>query len=283
MRRRELHKDIIRLAEPIYGDREALMIARIIFEEVLGVSRMQLLTEPDVEVEMGEEQIASMLNDVEAARPVQYIVGEAEFCDMRFVVREGVLIPRPESEELIRWIVSQNRDHKIENILDIGCGSGALAIALSVALPQSKVVALDISDDAIAIATENRDRLSPSVEIIKGDALKGVENYTDRRYDIIVSNPPYIPQSEESMMRENVTRYEPHLALFVPDNDPLLFYRAIARSALKLLSEGGSLYFEIHENYAAECEAMLREEGFARIERRLDINDKERMICANLR
>lgn len=276
MRRRELHKEILRLATPIYGDCEASMIARIIFEEVLGVTRMQLLTTPDEEV---ERDVTEILRDVERARPVQYIVGEAEFCDMRFVVREGVLIPRPESEELIRWIVAESKKESVE-VLDIGTGSGALAISLSVALPHSHVTALEISDDAIRIAKENIERLSPKVDIIKGDALKGVENYIDKSYDIIVSNPPYIPRSEEQTMHANVTRHEPHLALFVPDDDPLLFYRSIARSAIKLLRKDGRLYFEIHENYAIECETMLREEGFQRVERRLDINDKERMICA---
>ncbi len=280
MRRRELHKEIIRLAEPIYGDREALMIARILFEEMLGVTRMQLLTSPDEEVLLGGDAIQQILKDIAVARPVQYIVGEADFCDMRFVVGEGVLIPRPESEELIRWIVERERDREEIEILDIGTGSGALAISLSVRLPHSQVTALDISESAIEIAKRNIERLSSEVKIVRGDALEGVENFTDKRYDIIVSNPPYIPRREEASMHINVTRHEPHLALFVPDDDPLLFYRAIARSAQKILSKGGSLYFEIHESYAVKCETMLRAEGFRSVERRLDINDKERMICA---
>lgn len=201
---------------------------------------------------------------------------------MRFTVREGVLIPRPESEELIRWITEDESNERGE-ILDIGTGSGALAIALSRSLPHHQTTAIEISDKAIEIARENIERLSPNrVTIIKGDALRGVENFTPegKRYDVIVSNPPYIPQNEEAEMRINVTRYEPHLALFVPDDDPLLFYRTIARSAKQLLKKEGKLYFEIHENFATQTKEMLRGEGYKKVEIRLDINDKARMICA---
>ncbi len=275
-----------RLAKPIYGDREASQIARMISEELLGWSRMDMLLSQGAECGVDDNVAQRILDEIEAGRPVQYIIGEAEFCDMRFKVREGVLIPRPESEELVRWIVddAKRAERQGGKILDVGTGSGALAIALSRELPHCSVTALDISLEAISVATENRDRLSPSIEIIEGDALRGVENYienyTAHSYDIIVSNPPYIPRREESDMRINVTKYEPHLALFVPDDDPLLFYRAIGRSAQKLLSNGGRLYYEIHENFATETKEMLEAEGFEQVEIRLDINDKARMICA---
>ncbi len=278
MTRRELYTNMCRLAKPIYGDCEASQIARMIAEELLGWSRMDMLLSPNEECGVETAAAERILREIEAGRPVQYIIGEADFCDLRFIVREGVLIPRPESEELIRWIVSEASGD--EQILDVGTGSGALAIALKTALPDSSVTALDISSEARAIATENRDRLAPEVEIIAGDALRGVEHYTDREYDIIVSNPPYIPRSEEQDMRINVTKYEPHLALFVEDDDPLIFYREIARSAQKLLSARGHLYYEIHENFALETKAMLHREGYAKVEIRDDINDKARMICA---
>lgn len=268
-----------RLAKPIYGDREASQIARMISEELLGWSRMEMLLSQDEECGVSEESAERILREIGSGRPVQYIIGESDFCDMRFKVREGVLIPRPESEELVRWIVSDSVGG-CGSILDIGTGSGALAIALSRQLPNYAVTALDVSREAIGVAQENCARLSPRVEIIEGDALRGVELYTSQSYDIILSNPPYIPRSEEVDMRINVTGYEPHLALFVPDDDPLIFYRQIARSAQKLLSSGGRLYYEIHENFADATKLMLENEGFARVEIRLDINDKARMICA---
>lgn len=279
MTRRELYKEMRRLAEPIYGAREATQIARIIAEERLGWSRMDLILSPEEGCGISDEQAQQILDQIAEARPVQYIVGEAEFCDFRVVVREGALIPRPESEELVRWIVSDNKQSS-GRILDIGTGSGALAIALARSLPRYEVEALDLSQEALSIARENGLRLAPRVEFVRGDVLQGVENYLDGYYDIIVSNPPYIPQGEESQMRINVTKYEPHMALFVPDDDPLLFYRAIARSAQGLLTSGGSLYFEIHEGYAIETREMLRSEGYSSVEIRQDINDKARMICA---
>ncbi len=279
MTRRELYKEMRRLAEPIYGAREATQIARIIAEERLGWSRMDLILSPEEGCGISDEQAQQILDQIAEARPVQYIVGEAEFCDFRVVVREGALIPRPESEELVRWIVSDNKQSS-GRILDIGTGSGALAIALARALPDCSVEALDISSEAIAIASENVARLAPKVKIIEGDALHGVEHYVDGAYDIILSNPPYIPQGEQQQMRSNVVDHEPHLALFVPDDDPLIFYRTIARSAQEILTPQGRLYFEIHENYADDMLVMLRQQGYAEVELRYDINDKARMICA---
>ncbi len=297
MRRRELLDHISALATPIYGRGEAIQIALMILEEMCGVSRTDLIIDPQKEAPLRDAE--RIFREVAEGRPIQYIIGEADFCKLRIGVREGVLIPRPESEELIRWIANESEEGA--RVLDIGTGSGALAIALSKSIKSSKVTALDISDEAIEIATENINRLAPSVKITKGDALQGVENFVSGEFDVIVSNPPYIPQSEEVEMRINVTKYEPHLALFVPDNDPLIFYRSIARSAQQLLNKadngekegegdksekrekggkGGKLYFEIHERLLQETIDMLRAEGFANVKFRLDINDKPRMICA---
>lgn len=280
MTRRELYSYLRRHAEPIYGLGESTQIVNMIFEELFSISRLDLLRDDAAPSPITDECAKEMARELEEGRPVQYIIGTAELCGMHFAVREGVLIPRPESEELVRWIVEQNRERGSQRLLDIGTGSGVLAISLAVALPSAEVVAMDISDDALAIARENASRLAPRVTLIKGDALAGVEQYTTGEFDIILSNPPYIPRSEERAMRINVTRHEPHLALFVPDDDPLLFYRAIARSALKILRTGGALYFELHEDYAKECREMLERMGYHNVAIRLDINDKERMICA---
>ncbi len=276
MRRRELANHLSALAEPIYGKQEARQIARMILEEVANVSFTQLIADPDGECEV--EELERIEREIAAGRPIQYIIGEADFCGFRVTVREGVLIPRPESEELIEWIASEATGS--ERIIDIGTGSGALSIALSRALPNSDVTAIDISKEALEIARGNGVLLAPKVRFVEGDALRGVENYVEGEFDIILSNPPYIPQCEQVAMRKNVVDFEPHLALFVPDDDPLLFYREIARSARELLSKGGKLYYEIHENFANQTAQMIKEVGFQEVEIRRDINDKARMICA---
>lgn len=263
----------------VYPEREASQIARMILEEILGVSRTELLLHGDAECTL--ELMDEICEELRAGRPIQYIIGEADFCDFRLKVREGCLIPRGESEELVRWIASEAKGAKgAPRILDIGVGSGALSIALSRTIAGSQVVGVDISDEAIEIARENCEHLAPGVTIKKGDALQGVEKSVEGEFDIILSNPPYIPKSECSQMRINVTEHEPHLALFVPDDDPLIFYRSIARSAQRLLRTGGKLYFEIHEIFATEMEQMLRAEGYTTIRHKRDINDKPRMICA---
>ncbi|MFI3289207.1 MAG: peptide chain release factor N(5)-glutamine methyltransferase [Rikenellaceae bacterium] len=276
MRRRELLQHLTSLAEPIYGVQEATQIARMILEEVGGVSRTQLIVDPEAECEI--KNLEQIETDLSSGRPIQYIIGEADFCGLRIKVCEGVLIPRPESEELIAWIVSKARGD--ERILDICTGSGALAFALGFALKNSDITAVDISKEALQIAKESGEELASQVKFVEGDALAGVEGVVSGEFDIIVSNPPYIPQCEQCEMRINVVNFEPHIALFVPDDDPLLFYREIAKSAKKILSEGGKIYYEIHENFAQQTAQMLKCEGFKEVTIRKDINEKARMICA---
>ncbi len=303
----ELYRALRDAAIAIYGEREAQQMARIMLDEIWGVDKVQLLTksaEPlnnqcqrrdgilnQVQDDSGGDvSIEEIIEDIKSARPMQYIIGECDFCDFRLKVREGCLIPRPESEELIRWVMEESgqSDHIGTKILDVGTGSGALAIALQRVLKNCSVTALDISDDALSIATQNIANLAPNITLIKGDALAGVENYLDLdddgvKFDIIVSNPPYIPRREIVDMRANVVDHEPHIALFVPDNDPLIFYRRIAQSALKILKDNGTLYFEVHENLARDTAQMLHDVGYAQTEIRRDINDKERMVCGRRR
>ncbi len=279
MKRRELATHLASIAEPIYASQEAEQIARMILEEVAGVSFTELIVAPNVECEI--DDLPRIEREIAAGRPIQYIIGAADFCGLRISVREGVLIPRPESEELIGWIVEESQGAK--RILDIGTGSGALSIALSLAMPNIETTAIDISKEALQIAKENSDRLGANVHVVEGDALIGVENFVEGEFDVIVSNPPYIPQQEMGEMRSNVVDFEPHLALFVPDDDPLIFYRKIAKSAKKLLRKGGKLYYEIHENFAEQTIKLLCDEGFEEVVCRHDINDKARMICAKKR
>lgn len=275
--RRELLKELTAVCEPIYGAQEASVIARMVLSERGGVSRAALIADPEAQMEVSDfEQICKELSE---HRPVQYILGHCEFCDLDFRVCEGCLIPRPETEELVYNIRRHNGSAR--RILDIGTGSGCIAIALKKLLPGAEVTALDYSPEALEIARENATRLGADIAFVEGDALD-LERFVTGPCDVIVSNPPYIPQSEQKEMRRNVTDHEPHSALFVPDNDPLLFYRSIGRSARNLLSERGSLWFEVHEHYADQTAEMLRHIGYARVEILLDLNDKKRMVWSRL-
>jgi release factor glutamine methyltransferase len=310
MTRRELTERIVAAAEPVYGAREAWAIARLVAEKRYGLSRADLALDPFLSVDLGDS-FEKMLADLAAARPVQYILGVADFDGLEFAVGEGVLIPRPETEELVRWIASdfslaegeiplhakegwqppQVADGVVE-ILDIGTGSGAIAIALAKRLPEARVTAIDISPDALRYARENNTRLGAGVKIIEADILPqqaapaplggGLWLAPQAGFDIIVSNPPYIPASERAMMAPNVTDHEPAAALFVPDDDSLVFYRAIAKFARRNLAPRGALYFEIHENAAREVTELLEAEGFGSIEVRDDINSKPRMVKCRL-
>lgn len=255
-----------------YGEREADMIARMVVCERLKYSFSQLIVHYDEECEI--EDLNELCVALSTARPVQYVLGKAEFCEMEFEVAEGVLIPRPETEELVYRIAE--RAKRGARILDVGTGSGAIAIALAKMVSEAEVVAIDISTEALAIAQRNGEKLGVKVEFIEADALGDLSHLG--KFDIIVSNPPYIPQSDIVDMRRNVVDFEPHTALFVPDNDPLKFYRAIARSASKMLNEEGELWFEIYEKASAEMCEMLYEEGFSHNEVIEDSNLKPRMV-----
>ena len=200
---------------------------------------------------------------------------------MELTVREGTLIPRPETEELVEWIATECDEGA--KILDIGTGSGAIAIALSREVENSRVWAMDISHDALAIARENGKRHAPNVSFVEGDALADFDTLFNEQFDVVVSNPPYIPQSDVEQMRKNVLDYEPSTALFVPDNDPLLFYRSIAQTAKKILKPEGRLYFEIYELLATEMIQMLEGAGYNDVTLREDFRGKPRMICATRR
>ncbi|MFZ9027882.1 MAG: peptide chain release factor N(5)-glutamine methyltransferase [Crocinitomicaceae bacterium] len=209
--------------------------------------------------------------------PIQYILGETEFFGLRFDVEPGVLIPRPETEELVAW-VSGSHKNESGTIVDICSGSGCIAISLAKSMPGFNVVGLEISDEALEIAAKNNDKLSGNVDFRKFDAL-GTANYKDLKgTDVWVSNPPYIPFSDSHVMAENVLDYEPHVALFVEDNDPLIFYRIITENAKLNLKAGGWVYFEIHEDNAYGVKDLFTQNGFVNIEVRKDLQNKPRMV-----
>jgi len=244
-----------------------------------GDDEAKFLTDPREMINIeGLERAAA---ELAAGRPVQYVIGETDFCGLSFAVREGVLIPRPETEELVLLAGRRAAAFDRPRILDVCTGSGCIAVALSHRIPEAEVTALDISDEALEIARENGRRHGADVEWIKDDALGGMGRLAGRRFDVIVSNPPYIPRSEMASMHRNVTGYEPHIALFVDDSDPLIFYRAIARSARGMLSDGGSLLFEVHERLAGRTAEAIRAEGFADVRIVEDCFGKQRMVCGS--
>lgn len=258
----------------LYDEREATSIARMVVQHHLDIDLSQLVVRYDEECCI--EGLEQIISDLQQGRPVQYILGEAEFCELRLGVGEGVLIPRPETEELVYNVAQHAKPNS--RILDVGTGSGAIAIALAYKLPEAEVVAVDISPMALAIAKRNAERVGVDVNFVEADALGDLTSLGE--FDVIVSNPPYIPQSDISEMRANVVDYEPHNALFVPDDDALCFYRSIAENASKMLSDEGSLWFEIYEAYGAEVCAEIGRCGFTRCEVIKDANDKDRVVWA---
>ncbi len=261
MTRREYRAQAQAILEPIYGAREAESIALLI----AGLQRADFVMEPQASV---DERLMDSMREVAMGRPVQYVLGRTEFCGLSLQVDERVLIPRPETEELVAWI-ARSEAHNALSILDIGTGSGAIAIALKQALPHTRVTALDVSRSALEVAKDNSLSNNVLIDFIEADILT---RWPAGNFDLIVSNPPYIPSGEKRQMAAHVVDYEPHKALFVPDDDPLLFYRAIAAHAQN------RLYLEVHENYAQDVVELLEKQGFTEIELREDLHGKPRMI-----
>lgn len=276
--RREIFQQLCFAAEECYPREEARQIAEMVITTLGGISRNDLLIEPNVTLEIND--IERICRELRAWRPVQYIVGRADFADMELEVAEGVLIPRPETEELVEWVAGDMSDARC--VLDVCTGSGCIALALARKIEGCDVCGVDISLTALAIARRNGDRYAPRVKFIEADALADFSRSVGGEYDVIVSNPPYIPKQDMSLMRPNVTQYEPEMALFVPDNDPLVFYRSIARTARRMLTPQGRLYFEIYESLAEDMQQMLAVDGYVDITIREDFRGKPRMLCAKV-
>lgn len=272
-----LGREIVATLTPDYGEGEAKAMMRLIFHHLKGWGLTDLAIHADNPAsEYLQSSIDNIIRRLKSREPLQYILGEAYFYGMNLKVDSSTLIPRPETAELVDLIVKDYSDHKDLRVLDIGTGSGAIAIALARNLPFSDVSAIDISADAIAIAKENASALRASVNFFKADVFSFSPE--PKSFDIIVSNPPYIDESEKAEIEANVLDYEPHSALFVPDADPLKFYKRIADIASDALVEGGRLYFEINPRHADEMVSMLQSKGFENIRTHKDISDKIRFI-----
>lgn len=247
-------------------------------EEICALSKtdFQLKSESVLEATT-EKKLIDILSQLRSGRPLQYILGVSWFDNLKLKVNESVLIPRQETEELVEWISKENRAADI-SILDLCSGSGCISLALKRRFPEATIEGYDISDGALAIANENAIANKLEVKYTKVDVLS--LDKLPSNLDIIVSNPPYVRASEKSLMSEHVLNYEPHLALFVSDEDPLVFYNAIARLSYEALIPGGKLYVEINEALANETVAVFEKVGFGNIVARKDLNDRFRMIRA---
>ncbi|MGL5689413.1 MAG: peptide chain release factor N(5)-glutamine methyltransferase [Bacteroidales bacterium] len=264
----------------IYPENETDAITLRILRSVFGIDRVQLILNKDrifsdVEREALERIIIRLKNN----EPIQYILGEEEFFGRNFKVAPGVLIPRSETEELVELIITENQQNV--DILDIGTGSGCIAISLNLDLHGSKVTAWDISEAALEIAASNNKSLQANVSFVLQDVL-APDNHPSEKFDIIVSNPPYVMDSEKSAMHCNVLNHEPHTALFVSDDDPLLFYRRIAVLGLDKLKEGGKLYFEINSLLGKETAQLLKDLGYSNVRLIKDLYGRDRIVAGVL-
>lgn len=262
----------------VTGPDELESFCRAICMELLGISQTDYFLKTPVKLSgQQEETLRSAIRRLENGEPLQYVLGTAPFCGLDFVVDRRVLIPRPETAELVGWILE---DHTAapKSVLDVGTGSGCIGITLSSRRPEWSVHACDISEDALQVARMNGQRNGVAVKFFTMDILDPLPG--NGKYDIIASNPPYITESEKVGMEANVLGHEPWLALFVPDGDPLKFYRAIAQYGRKTLNEGGCIYFEINPLYVSEMTVMLESLGYCDILVKRDIFGKDRMIKA---
>ncbi len=273
-----------------YPSEEIDSFITLILEDRLGLNRVQAALQPDLNIAKTDERyFLNVLNELADYRPVQYILKKTQFYGLEFALNEQVLIPRPETEELVDWILQelarQNKTDKVINLVDIGTGSGCIAIALAKHLPQAKVYAIDISSEALKLAKENAMRNQVDIEFITTDILKTSQIVNKEQapltFDVIVSNPPYVLEDEKQEIKANVLNFEPHLALFVNDSNPLLFYDTIATIASRQLKTTGCLFFEINQYLGQETLELLQDKGFYNTSLRQDLQQNDRMILAS--
>lgn len=259
-----------------YPETEIKAFERLILEQVCGLNYTeQVLLRQQKLNDHFRKTISEIIERLKACEPIQYILGKTEFCGLTLRVTPSVLIPRPETEELVEWITETGLPEHPQ-ILDIGTGSGCIALALKKLIPKAEVSAIDISEDALEIAQHNAGLNGLEINYTRADILNW-KNFRWRTYDIIVSNPPYVRESEKKAMSPNVLLYEPPKALFVSDSDPLLFYQRIAAFAMKYLHENGLLFFEMNENLGNDIPGLLKKQGLREVKLKKDIFGKERM------
>ncbi len=290
------HKEL----DALYAREEVASFFCIAIEHYLNLERFVLAMQPDKIISKEEEQpLFETLAQLKIQRPIQYIIGETRFMELDFIVNEGVLIPRPETEELVRWVIDDVRNVKCESrrrnaskettaiknarvqILDIGTGSGCIAVSLAKNLPNTEVFALDVSEQALKVAQANALHNNVSVSFTTADILTLQE--LEGSFDVIVSNPPYVRELEKKEIESNVLEHEPGLALFVPDDDPLLFYKKIVQFAEKNLNKKGSLFLEVNQYLGIETKALFETTIWTAIQLRKDMFGNDRMLMGTLK
>lgn len=265
---------------PLYPPEEIRGMVRLIFFHLRRYSSTDLLLKTDEKLSASElAEVKMMVERLKKQEPIQYVTGETEFCGLTIGVNPSVLIPRPETEELVDWIFRHEKERP-QSVLDIGTGSGCLALACKKLFPEAAVSGCDISEAALDTARQNARQNKLEVSFFQTDILEWEQTGRWREVDLVVSNPPYVTESERNLMLPNVLEYEPASALFVPDTDPLLFYRTIALFARRWLNPGGRLIFEINEKFGKEVENLLAGFAFRDIEIRSDLQGKSRMVKA---
>lgn len=277
----QAQRELLTRLIPLYGEREAAQIGDLVMENITGKKKIDRLLNKDVLLSPVQTDIFHQyIFGLSKHEPVQYVLRESWFCGMKFYVDQHVLIPRPETEELVEWIVGDTPATTEQSILDIGTGSGCIAISLKKKLPSARVHACDVSPDALSVARRNADSLHADIDLIQLDILDSAKWDNLPPLDLLVSNPPYIPIKDISTMSPHVVNHEPHLALFVGNDDPGIFYHAIAKLGQKRLSPGRHVYAEIHEDLAGIVVGILKRTGYQDITVRKDMQGKNRMVKA---
>lgn len=278
-----IRKIFVSSLSSLYGDEEICAILFYYFEKKLGIGKLQFALEPHRQLD--DDQISQLEQDLKrlsSGEPVQYVCGVAEFCGFDFNVDSRVLIPRPETEELVQYVIDYcQKKSSSQHILDLCTGSGCIAVALTKKLADSQIVATDYKSDILELAKHNAEKSNVNIHFLLHDLLRD-DFPSAMKFDVIVSNPPYIPMSNKPHLHKNVADYEPAAALFVPDDDPLLFYRKIAELAPSILVPGGSLFFETHDDFHPQLLQLLENHRYHQIESLKDINDKPRFIICKI-
>jgi len=276
----------------VYDVNETESLTLIVINEITNLSKAQIKAFPEKDITIKQaETLNAILTRLQTGEPIQYILGHTEFYGLPFKVNPSVLIPRPETEELVEWALTSvnTRQLVVSNILDIGTGSGCIAISLKKNLPNTSVSAIDISTGALETARQNADLNEVKINFIQNDILNSkfkiqnskMSSEGNEKFEVIISNPPYVTLYDKTQMHTNVTDFEPHSALFVPEDDPLIFYKAIANFALNNLTQNGLLFLEINESLGDETVDLLQTKGFRNIELRKDMSGRDRMVKAN--
>ncbi|MCQ2974734.1 MAG: peptide chain release factor N(5)-glutamine methyltransferase [Bacteroidales bacterium] len=273
------------LSDFFTNQNENIAVSRQIIKHITGYSSSDIVLKSDIEINIDNNFINNIIARIKKSEPLEYIFNNAQFLDLELFTESSVLIPRPETEELVIKISNFLKNKNNFNILDIGTGSGCIPIYLAINNPKNNYFACDISEKAIFTATKNANKYNlNNINIFLADILNYQNNkiLTSTKFDVIVSNPPYVTNSEKTLMKSNVLNFEPHNALFVSDNDPLLFYIKITEFATKYLNQNGKLYFEINERFGSETYSMMKQFGLKKIIIHKDLFGKERMIEADI-